>query len=441
MNTRRKVAHDRKQTARLPIVGMALAAMLATLIPNAAFAETGYRLGARDKLRLKVNEWRAARGEVHEWEALNGDYTVSAAGTVSIPLVGEVRASSLTPAELSETIAERLRSVAGLLQKPSASVEVAEYRPFFITGHVERPGEFPYRPGLTVLQAVSVAGGHYRLPDPGLLRFGRDALQGRGELRTMETERLALLARRGRLQAEIAGQPEIGFSAELTGIQGDTLVAQILNEERQIFASRRAALASQVAALQQTQKLFVQEVAVLKEKTVSLERQLALAKRELEGVTGLVNRGLAVTSRQLTLEQNAAQFQSQQLDLSLAMLRANQEISRSERTVIDLQNQRKTETLDLLRETQNRIAALGERMSAARNLVFEAEITAPQLATNRMTDPARQPTYSILRSVDGQVTAEKATEADAVLPGDVVKVERAVPAASQSVQTASPVVQ
>jgi polysaccharide biosynthesis/export protein ExoF len=426
--------------ARFLMISMVLAAMSVVSPPNAALAETGYRLGARDKLRLKVNEWRAARGEVHEWEALNGDYTVSAAGTVSIPLVGEVRASNLTPAELSETIAERLRSVAGLLQKPSASVEVAEYRPFFITGHVERPGEFPYRPGLTVLQAVSIAGGLYRLPDPGILRFGRDALQGRGELRTMEAERLALLARRERLQAEIAGQPEIGFSAELTDLQGDALVAQILGEERQIFVSRRAALASQVAALQQTQRLFAQEVSVLKEKTVALERQLTLAKRELEGVAGLVSRGLAVTSRQLTLEQNAAQFQSQQLDLSLAVLRANQEISRSERMVLDLQNQRRTEALDLLRETQNRIAALGERMSAARNLVFEAEVTAPQLAVSRATDPSRQPTYSILRSTGAQVTAEKATEADAVLPGDVVKVERALPA-TQALQTASPTIQ
>jgi polysaccharide biosynthesis/export protein ExoF len=426
--------------ARFLMISMVLAVISVVSPPNAALAETGYRLGARDKLRLKVNEWRAARGEVHEWEALNGDYTVSAAGTVSIPLVGEVRASNLTPAELSETIAERLRSVAGLLQKPSASVEVAEYRPFFITGHVERPGEFPYRPGLTVLQAVSIAGGLYRLPDPGILRFGRDALQGRGELRTMEAERLALLARRERLQAEIAGQPEIGFSAELTGLQGDALVAQILGEERQIFVSRRAALASQVAALQQTQRLFAQEVSVLKEKTVALERQLTLAKRELEGVAGLVSRGLAVTSRQLTLEQNAAQFQSQQLDLSLAVLRANQEISRSERMVLDLQNQRRTEALDLLRETQNRIAALGERMSAARNLVFEAEVTAPQLAVSRATDPSRQPTYSILRSTGAQVTAEKATEADAVLPGDVVKVERALPA-TQALQTASPTIQ
>jgi polysaccharide biosynthesis/export protein ExoF len=427
-----------RSMARVLLALIAFAGLPAAVLP--ALADVAYRLGPRDKLRLKVNEWRAARGEVHEWEALNGDYTVSAAGTVSIPLVGEVRASSLTPAELSEAVAERLRGVAGLLQKPSASVEVAEYRPFFITGHVERPGEFPYRPGLTVLQAVSIAGGLYRLPDPGILRFGRDALQGRGELRTMETERLALLARRERLQAEIASQPEISFSAELAGIQGDALVAQILGEERQIFASRRAALASQVAALQQTQKLFAQEVAVLKEKTVALERQLALAKRELEGVTGLVSRGLAVTSRQLTLEQNAAQFQSQQLDLSLAMLRANQEISRSERTVLDLQNQRRTEALDLLRETQNRIAALGERMSAARNLVFEAEITAPQLAVSRATDPARHPTYSILRSTGGQVTAEQVTEADAVLPGDVVKVERAIPTQAQAAQNVPPAV-
>jgi protein involved in polysaccharide export with SLBB domain len=50
-----------------------------------------------------------------------------------------------------------------------AAVEVAQYRPFAIMGDVQKPGQYPYRPGLTVLEAISLAGGYYR-PELGLLR-------------------------------------------------------------------------------------------------------------------------------------------------------------------------------------------------------------------------------------------------------------------------------
>jgi polysaccharide export outer membrane protein len=106
-----------------------------------------YRLGPADKVRVTVF------GE----EALTGEFTVGASGALAFPLVGEIRAQGLTTLELQEAIATALRQ--GYILEPRVSAEVLTYRPFYILGEVERPGEYPYTNGLTVLNAVATAEG------------------------------------------------------------------------------------------------------------------------------------------------------------------------------------------------------------------------------------------------------------------------------------------
>lgn len=106
-----------------------------------------YRLGPADKVRVNVF------GE----EALTGEFTVGNSGKVSLPLIGEVQAEGLTIAQLQESIAEALRQ--GYINEPRVNAEVLNYRPFYILGEVNTPGEYPYTANLTVLNAVATAGG------------------------------------------------------------------------------------------------------------------------------------------------------------------------------------------------------------------------------------------------------------------------------------------
>lgn len=106
-----------------------------------------YRLGAGDKVRVNVF------GE----EALTGEFLVGGSGKVSLPLIGEVQASGLTIAQLQDEIANALRQ--GFLNEPRVSAEVLNYRPFYILGEVNKPGEYPYTNNLTVLNAVATAEG------------------------------------------------------------------------------------------------------------------------------------------------------------------------------------------------------------------------------------------------------------------------------------------
>jgi len=112
-----------------------------------ASAAASYVLGPNDRVRLKVY------GEPD----IAGEYEVDNNGNVSIPLAGHIRAAGLTTRQLERSIASALSK--GIVRDPRVNVEVALYRPYYILGEVKKGGEYPYRLGLTVMEAVASAGG------------------------------------------------------------------------------------------------------------------------------------------------------------------------------------------------------------------------------------------------------------------------------------------
>ncbi|SFJ40615.1 polysaccharide biosynthesis/export family protein [Caulobacter sp. UNC279MFTsu5.1] len=127
--------------------GPAAAAPAAVSAEAAARAVPEYRLGVADKVRVNVF------GE----EALTGEFLVGGGGKVSLPLIGEVQAAGLTISQFQEEISNELRK--GYIKEPRVSAEVLNYRPFYILGEVNKPGEYPYTNNLTVLNAVATAEG------------------------------------------------------------------------------------------------------------------------------------------------------------------------------------------------------------------------------------------------------------------------------------------
>jgi protein involved in polysaccharide export with SLBB domain len=110
--------------------------------------EPSYVLGPSDRVRLKVY------GE----QDITGEYEVDTNGYISVPLAGRVKAAGLNTRQLEKAVAGALSR--GLLKDPRVNAEVATYRPFFILGEVKKAGEYPYKSGLTVLDAVASAGGY-----------------------------------------------------------------------------------------------------------------------------------------------------------------------------------------------------------------------------------------------------------------------------------------
>ncbi len=178
-----------------------------------------YKLGPEDKVSIKVYEWRPSRDEIYEWTAFKAEYTVNSSGLLSLPLLGDISANGLSTTELAQNLGERLKDRMGLVASPDVTVEVVKFRPFYIVGAVDKPGEYPFRPGLTVLEAFAIAGGKQR-SSLGPARLEREAIATRGELNSYDLETHNLLAHMARLQAELDDASVITWPAEIKNSHG-----------------------------------------------------------------------------------------------------------------------------------------------------------------------------------------------------------------------------
>lgn len=388
--------------------------LVASLLASPAIAAP-YKLGPEDHVMLKV--WDLRNGDPYQWVALNGEFSVGADGNLSLPIVGEIKASGVTTTEIAGEIGAALQAKVGLSGRPDASVQITKYRPFYVMGAVQRPGRYEYQPGLTVLQAVSTAEGIVRVSNTDLAGVQRQIIGGRGDVRVLDAERMALLARQARLAAEISGTSDIAYPPDLRRRAAEPSVDQAMKQENQLFLGRREALAAQLAALEKTKSVLRSEQTSLAAKDASLSHQLDLTRKDLSQVSDLVSKGIAVMPRQLAAEQTVAGFEGSKLDVQITGLKVQQDLSQAERDGIELRTAFKTGALSEASDVRAKLDANNERMVAARGLVRQAEATAPGLA-----DPSQEvtPLYVIARAADGK--SVPAGERDAVEPGDVLRV-------------------
>ncbi|WP_337266577.1 polysaccharide biosynthesis/export family protein [Oryzifoliimicrobium ureilyticus] len=106
-----------------------------------------YHLDSGDRLRITV----------FDQPSMSNTYTVDQAGYIAFPLVGQVAARGRTLQQLSGQIAQKLRQ--GYLRDPDVTIDIDRYRSVFIMGEVGQPGQYAYVPGMTVQNAIAVAGG------------------------------------------------------------------------------------------------------------------------------------------------------------------------------------------------------------------------------------------------------------------------------------------
>ncbi len=132
----------------------------------AAQALDAYRLGPGDRLKVTVFD--------HPRES--GEFKIDSLGNISYPLLGRILVRGSTIALLTEYIRATLDKK--YIVNPRVSVEVLNYRPFYIYGEVNRAGSYPYVIGLTVRRAVAIAGGFTRRARRAPVTLVREAVRG-----------------------------------------------------------------------------------------------------------------------------------------------------------------------------------------------------------------------------------------------------------------------
>lgn len=125
-----------------------------------------------------VSHYRLSTGDVisivvfDEKELSMEKIRLGDAGTVSYPMLGDVQVKGVTVLELQQKVASGLKA---FLINPQVTVSVDQYRDFFINGQVNKPGNYPYQPGLTVRKAVSIAGGFKDRADKDTVSIVRES--------------------------------------------------------------------------------------------------------------------------------------------------------------------------------------------------------------------------------------------------------------------------
>ncbi|MGM0574836.1 MAG: polysaccharide biosynthesis/export family protein [Myxococcota bacterium] len=172
--------HSRTATAARVLALLALLAALSGCRPSAP--TTGYEHLSAD-IEAELTQVGLGPGDIFEVrvygeESLSGVHRVSPDGSIDFPLVGRVMVEDLTPDEIAKRLRERLQD--GYIRDPFVSVFVEEYhsKKIFILGEVKKPGTFPYSAGMSIVEAITLAGGFNPAANPDYVVVTRKTADG-----------------------------------------------------------------------------------------------------------------------------------------------------------------------------------------------------------------------------------------------------------------------
>ncbi len=157
MNPIRKAVHAIMALGALALAACASGPSVdgANDVAPAGAGMNSYRLGSGDEIKVTVY------GEPD----LSGNFTVDGDGQITMSLIGQVEVGKMTLGEASEKLQSKLKD--GWLRDPKVAIELVKGRPYYILGEVNKPGEYPFSSGLTVMNAIASAGDFTYRADKG----------------------------------------------------------------------------------------------------------------------------------------------------------------------------------------------------------------------------------------------------------------------------------
>ena len=388
------------------------------MLPGIATAIEDYRIEVGDVIEVSV----AGLADMRQRLPVQID------GSISYPMVGRLAVVGTTVAETQRAIQTALssqifrhrladgRELTMTVEPREVSAVIVEYRPVYVDGDVSRPGEQPYRPLMTVRQAISVAGGY------DLLRFGTktpmaDLADARGEHESVMADLAKEAANIGRIRRELGDKnATLGLAAG-----GPTLPQQVLQDlqrsqgdllliDQGDFERERSFLRRGVDQLSQQSEILIRQ-------QKDEEHGLKVDTQELDRLTDLLSKG-AVISQRVTDARRAALLSSTRSLQATAQLmqatRQKEEIARQLERLDDLRRAK------LLAELSDRIAKAQQLQSRvqALNLKMAGLVARPKDDFNAR----RLPVIHIIRRARDRHERIAVEEDAGLRPGDVVEV-------------------
>ena len=204
-----------------------------------------------------------------------------------------------------------------------------------------------------------------------------DAVQSQAAFDMLMSELHTLTAVQTRVMAEIAGDEALDFPPPLRAAAEDPSVADIMQVQRDLFASRTQTMEGRLAILGQRVGQLRAEISGLENHITSQDRQLALIAQEIVGVQRLVDQGLERLPRLLGLQRAEAEIQGEMARNTASIARAEQSIGETELQMMTIETQRLDELNEQLTEIRSQLIELRERILASEDILRRTVVTAP----------------------------------------------------------------
>jgi len=367
-----------------------------------------YPLGTGDRLRIAV----------HGQPELTSEVQVRPPGVISLSFLGPLSVVGLTPGELELAIAERLGRKTG----PGGccvSVEVTQFRPFFVVGDVRSSGSYPWVPGMTVLHALAIAGGMGTSTEGWNVSARAEIARARERLRVLLDGLGVSLARRARLEAERDDLRQISFPDELA----DTLDSERLeitqSGERSLLEERRRVLNTEINSLVDGKKVFEEEINAHLAQIEAERKKAALLAEELKELSGIHGR-LVPKTLLLNLQRQSVQTEADIRELQSFIARARQQMVQIDQAVLKLRNIRRIDVIAGLKQVEDDIESGRNGIEETRRfLAATGSMEAALAAQPRRIDDEF---VTLVRMTPRGPQELVATEFTRVMPGDLVRV-------------------
>ena len=358
---------------------------------------------------------------------------VDSEGEISLPYLGQLKAAGRPISELRAEIrrllpgtavrrqmADRVDPDIVVIEPEEITVQVAEYRPVYVSGDVSKPGELAFRLGMTARQVVALAGGY----DLVRFRADRDPIMQVADLRreheTAGTEFGRAQAKVWRVEAELRAGTD--FAAKQSEIDAMPLPRNVrehlFQNERDVLATNTSIYEREKRSLERQIKQSQEQAALISEQIDKTRQGVRLSMSELERVQGLYQRGLAPATRLAEERRLSLIAQTQSLQASERLGQLTREREELTRKLETLDDQRKA---DLTLELDN--AKLQLERARISLLATEEKLTYAGLLRSQLTrGKGASPDLVIHRSDGGPTEAIKADEDTALQPGDTLEV-------------------
>jgi polysaccharide export outer membrane protein len=367
-----------------------------------------YRLMPGDKLGVLV----------FDQKDLSGDFVVDGAGEIMLPLAGAVKVGGLTLEEAQELIEKTLSE--GILVHPTVSVKIAEFRPIFVTGYVRKSGNYPFISGMSVKAAIATAGGEGN-PNSGEYRSSAlaeaDAIMADEHVRQLETDRLALILRKARLECQRDEKATNFMMPQLVGFDGGSIkFMSVYASENTTFESLVESYQSQLKVLRDQGPRIGAEIQAVNTQIDDTNQRLAIVSERLDEYQDYAARGYL-------RKELVVQMEIQKTSIQAELARLEAELAHLQQNMGDLQVRKqevkanyKRQIVSDLQDASQRLLNIDATLGTARQL--------RRLRAQEIEFRAQEYAVQVTRTrPDNVTTTFSATEDTKLEPGDVVEIE------------------